>query len=96
MNEKRKGIEYFDKVAAKDVLNTTKKSPLTESPFVRLFEFGGSNGYWTGNHMLVQSIDCIYCLDVVFDGHFQYAFLYDYSRGHEKKRAGGLDVKSVN
>ena len=36
INEKRKRDgEYFDKVAAKDVLDETKKSKLTESPFIR-------------------------------------------------------------
>ena len=96
INDRRKDTEYFDKVAAKDVLNTTKKTPLTKSPFVQLFEFGGSNGYWTGNHMVVQTEDCIDCLKTIHDGEYQYAFLYDHISGHAKKRAGGLDVSNMN
>ncbi|KAL7528778.1 hypothetical protein ACHAXR_003942, partial [Thalassiosira sp. AJA248-18] len=97
INEKReRDIYYFDKEAATAVLNTAKKKKLTESPFVRLFEFGGSNGYWTGNHMVVQVEDCIDCLKVIYGSQFDFVFLFDHSSGHAKKRAGGLDVKQMN
>ena len=46
--------EYFDKVAAKDVLDRTKKLELTESLFICKLWYGSNNeGYWTGNHMIV-------------------------------------------
>ena len=62
INKTRQGKEYFDTVAANDVNGTALKSALTTSPFICLFEFGGRNGYWTGNHMILQTEDCIYCL----------------------------------
>ena len=36
--------QYFCEEAVMAVLGTTTKSALTELPFVRKFEFGGSNG----------------------------------------------------
>jgi hypothetical protein len=45
INAWRNGNEYFDKIAATEVNGTTNKPPLTVSPFVIQFEFGGRNGY---------------------------------------------------
>jgi hypothetical protein len=41
INAVRNGNDYFDVIAATEVNGTTKKPPLTVSPFVILFEFGG-------------------------------------------------------
>jgi hypothetical protein len=62
INARRLGNDYFDAAAAMEVNRTSKKPPLTNSPFIKLFEFGGRNGYWTGNHMILQTEDCIDCL----------------------------------
>mmetsp|Transcript_27620 Transcript_27620/g.59008 ORF Transcript_27620/g.59008 Transcript_27620/m.59008 type:complete len:743 (+) Transcript_27620:485-2713(+) len=98
INEKRKNdVEYFDKVAAKDVLETTKKKDLTESPFVRKLWYGSNNeGYWTGNHMIVQLEDCMDCLTVLFGETYDFVFLFDHSSGHAKKRVNGLDAEKMN
>ena len=69
-----------------EVRGTTKKKPLTESPFLVKFEFGGSNGYWNGNHMITQTEDCIDCLKVIYEDNFDFVFLFDHSSGHAKKR----------
>ena len=45
INERRAGKRYFDKLSAQYFHNTTEKAPLTESPVVRFFGFGGSNSY---------------------------------------------------
>ncbi len=95
INEKRKGAHYFDATAANEVNGSTKKQPLTKSPFVHLFEFGGQNGYWTGNHMTLQTEDCIDCLKEIYEDQYDFVFLFDHSSGHAKKRAGGLDVKKM-
>jgi hypothetical protein len=58
--------------------------------------FGGRNGYWMGNHMILQTEDCIDCLREIFDRQYKFVFLYDHSRGHTKKRVGGLDATKVN
>jgi len=96
INAERNGRLYYDEAAAKDVHGHARKQPLTESPFVRSLEFGGSNGYWNGNHMTVQTEDCIDCLHVLFPEMYDYIFLYDHSSGHSKKRAGGLNVGNTN
>ena len=36
------------------------------SPFIHTFKFGGTNGYWTGNHAISQVEDCIDCAKEVF------------------------------
>jgi hypothetical protein len=79
-----------------EVNGNTKKMQLTESPFVHKFEFGGDKGYWTGNHMILQVEDCIDCLRVLFTDQYDFAFLFDHSSGHAKKRVGGLSVSAMN
>ena len=98
INEKRKNdVEYFDKVAAKDVLETTKKKDLTESSFICKLWYGSNNeGYWTDNHMIVQLEDCMDCLTVLFDDRYDFVFLFDHSSGHAKKRVNGLDAEKMN
>ena len=97
-NSKRKSDgDYFDTIAAFDVLGITKKKDLTESPFVRLLEYGANKeGYWTGNHMIIQLEDCIDCLDVLYGEEYEFVFLFDHSSGHAKKRVNGLDVTGMN
>ena len=96
VNEKRsRDGEYVDKVAAKEVTGKTKKEPLTESPFVRLLEYGANkDGYWTGNHMVVQLEDCIDVCKVLFDD-YDHLFMVDHSSGHAMKREGGLDASKM-
>ncbi|KAL7525012.1 hypothetical protein ACHAXR_003180, partial [Thalassiosira sp. AJA248-18] len=98
INEKRmRDGEYFDKVAAKDVLDKTKKHKLTESPFIRKLWYGSNNeGYWTGNHMIVQLEDCMDCLQVLYADAFEFVFMFDHSSGHAKKRVNGLDADKMN
>jgi hypothetical protein len=95
INKKRKEADYFYVTAANKVNSSTKKQPLTKSPFVHLFEFGGQNGYWTGNHMTLQSEDCIDRLKEIYGYQYDFVFLFNHSSGHAKKRAGGLDVKKM-
>ncbi len=96
INQRQFQQDYFDKVAANDVHGGKKKALLSTSPFIRLFEFGGRNGYWTGNHMILQTKDCIDFLREIFDEQYEFVFLYDHSSGHAKKRVGGLDAKNMN
>ena len=77
INEKRfRDGDYFNKVAAKDMLNRTKKHELTESPFIRKLWYGSNNkGYWTGNHTIAQLEDCMDCLKVLYGDEFEFVFL---------------------
>ena len=95
INEMRNGKEYLDTVAANEVNGTALKPALTTSLFIHWFEFGGRNGYWTGNHMILQTEDCIDCLKVIMDGRYESGFLFDHSSGNAKKRSHGLDVRSM-
>ncbi len=81
--------------AARDINGTPEKSPLTESPFVGTFEFGGTNGYCTGHHTILQTEDCIDCLKVIFGEKYETVFLFDHSSGHAKKRLNGLNAKNM-
>ena len=98
INVKRaRDVGYCDEVASKDVMGTTKKADLTESPFIRKLEYGSNKeGYWTGNHMIVQFEDCIDCLKVVYGEEYDFVFLFDHSSGHAKKRLNGLDSSRMN
>jgi len=96
-DKRRRDGEYFDKVAAKEVYGDAKKKDLTESPFVRKLEYGSNkDGYWTGNHMIVQLEDCIDCLEVIYRDQYDFLFLFDHSSGHAKKRINGLDAAGMN
>ena len=59
INKQRERKSNFDREAATDINGTTEKSPLTKSPLVRTFEFGGTNGYWNGNYTIIQTENCI-------------------------------------
>ena len=95
VNDMRKNEKYLDEVAAQAVHGTSDKKDLTDDPFVRLFEFGGANGYWTGNHVLVQIEDCVDLLRVKYGDAYDYRFILDSSSGHVKKRTGGLDATKM-
>ncbi len=73
INESRCGKDYFDTTAATAVNGHTKKTELTESPFLVTFGFGGDRGYWTGNHMILQVEDCIDCLCILYNNQYCYA-----------------------
>jgi hypothetical protein len=62
VNIARQGKKYFDEEAA-IVLGKSEKEPLLTDPANRKFNYGGSNGWWTGNHVVIQADDC---LDVFF------------------------------
>jgi hypothetical protein len=49
-----------------------------------------------GNHMILQTNDCIDCIREIFDKQYEFVFLYNHSSGHAKKRVGGLDAKNMN
>jgi hypothetical protein len=46
--------------------------------------------------MILQTEDCIDCLKIILGDGYEFRFLFDQSSGHAKKRAGGLDTKSMN
>jgi hypothetical protein len=87
---------YFDLEAAKAVQDNVYKLDLVEDPLVRLFEFGGGNGYWSGNHIIIQIEDVMDCLKHLHGDQYKYCFLFDHSSGHAKKRENGLDAKKMN
>jgi hypothetical protein len=95
INQERDGRNCFDTVAATEVHGSSAKQPLTQSPFIRRFEFGGSNGYWNGSHMVMQTEDCIDWLKILYP-QFDYIFLFDHSSGHAKKCADGLNMTLMN
>lgn len=95
INAARANQEYFDKAAAIAVNGNTKKQPLESSPGILKFAYG-KNGYWTGNHTILQTEDIIDCVKVILGDEYEYVFLFDSSSGHAKKRVDGLDAKEMN
>ena len=68
------GNTYFDTKAAADVLGSINKIALMSSPFIRTFKLGGTNGYWKGNHAIIQVEDCIDCAKEVFGDQVEIVF----------------------
>ena len=89
VNELREGKKYADEEAAKEILKTEMKAPLTEAPFVRYFTCGANNeGYWTYNHMVLQLEDGIDCLKIMHP-QFDEGQVYKYTKAGE--RSGMLE-----
>ena len=97
INANRANEEYFDKEAAIAVYGTAKKKKLEASPGIVHFRYGSQqDGWWTGNHTILQLEDVIDCVKVTLGTTYDYVFLFDSSSGHAKKRIDGLDVKAMN
>jgi hypothetical protein len=97
VNEKRKNVQYKDLKAVAEAggYKDGFKKPLTCSPFVCTFEYGAdSDGYWNYNHMVLQLEDCVDVLKHLYP-EYDYLFLFDHSRGHDKQREDGLNVKMM-
>jgi hypothetical protein len=95
VNQNRQGKKYFDEEAAIEVLGKSEKDPLLSDPANRKFNYGGANGWWTGNHVIVQVEDCIDAFFTIFPS-FHPVFLFDNSTGHSKGRRNGLNVNNMN
>ena len=92
----RAGTKYADHEAAAYLNGNSRKSPLTESPFIRHLNYGsGKDGYWTYRHMVLQIEDCIDCIRYLFPV-FSIIFELDHSSGHASERPDGLSVNSIN
>lgn len=88
---------YADTDAAKFIMNTDQKKPLTleTNPFCLEFEYGATaEGYWTYDRMVLQLEDCA---DVLKSLHpeFDFVFLFDHSCGHDRGRDDGLNVSKM-
>ncbi|KAI2493984.1 hypothetical protein MHU86_20558 [Fragilaria crotonensis] len=92
INAARRGGDrtYIDTQAALEILKSTKKPVLTESPFVKYLYIGANNeGYWNSYHMSLQFEDVVDCLQVLYP-EFDFVFLFDHSQGHARKDLGHL------
>jgi hypothetical protein len=86
------GRTYIDAQAALEILKSTQKPILTESPFVKYLYIGANNeGYWKSFHMSLQFEDVVDCLQVIYP-EFDVVFLFDHSQGHARKRPGALNA----
>jgi len=60
VKECRASKKYANEKAAQSKKGTELHQPLTESPFVKEFEYGANNdGNWSYTHMVLQVDDCI-------------------------------------
>ncbi len=92
---KRLGQHYFDREAAIAVHGKSLKDPLLTDPANRKFSYGGANGWWTGNHVIVQIEDFLDIFFEVFENE-RPLLLFDNSTGHSKGRVNGLNVNNMN
>eukprot|EP00957_Ditylum_brightwellii_P157588 11994787-Ditylum_brightwellii.AAC.1 len=73
---------YCDLDAAKRVLQPAETPPLLEDPFIRLFEYGnteGKEGYWNYDHMVIQVEDVVDVMFAVHGTRFDIVLLLDHS-----------------
>jgi hypothetical protein len=83
---------YIDTQAAMEILKSTQKPILTDSPFVKYLYIGANNeGYWNSYHMSLQLEDVVDFLQVLYP-EFKIVFLFDHSQGHACKRNGALNT----
>jgi len=71
------------------------KPPLTNSPFVRWFEYGaGNEGYWYYQQMVLHFEDCVNVLKVLYPD-FDFLLLFDHLCRHDKQKEDGLNVERM-
>ena len=89
---------YTETESAIKILGNAKKKDLSESPFVKYFEYGygqGKEGYWTYDHMAIQFEDCVDCIQCLFP-QFDSVWQFDHSCGHDRGRDDGLNVSNMS
>ena len=99
INQYREGQQYLDVEAAMNVSkhNDPTKPKLTESPFVKNFDYGSNqDGYWCYDTMILQLEDVVDCLRVLYGDRYEFVFFFDHSSGHDKLRPDGLNVNGMN
>jgi hypothetical protein len=95
INASRRGNNYTDIVAARNLRGNPRKQDLKTSPFVIEFEYGASNqGYWTYDRMVLQLDDCVDCLKIIFPA-FDFLFILDHSSGHDKQKPDSLNASNM-
>jgi hypothetical protein len=81
---------------ALEINKTTRRSDLTESPFIRHLPVGINNdGYWNTNHMAIQLEDVADCVEVLYPG-YNYVILFNHSSDHDRKRDSALDATTMH
>ena len=97
INNYRKNRNYIDEDAAVEIYGKKEKKPLTESPFIRKFQYGINNdGYWNYSTMVLQLEDVVDCLHVLYGDRFEFIFFFDHSSGHDRLRPDGLNSNGLN
>jgi hypothetical protein len=96
--ERRRGINktYTDTQAAMEILKTTEKPELKESPFIKYLFIGANNeGFWNSYHMSLQFEDVVDRLMVLYP-EYEFVLLFDHSQGHARKRHGALNAQQMS
>eukprot|EP00957_Ditylum_brightwellii_P116852 8913443-Ditylum_brightwellii.AAC.1 len=93
------GKKYFDTKAAMAVNGCEMKKPLEDDPVIKLFEYrnvDGKEGYWSYDHMVLQSENIIDVIYVVFADSHDVLMPVDHSNGHDWMRPDALNVNCRN
>jgi hypothetical protein len=96
VNYARRGKKYKDDEAAISRLRTAYKKDLLKSLFIKEFEYVSSNkGYWCYDDMVLHFEDVVDCLITLYP-QYDYLFLFDHSRRHDKQREDGSNVQKMS
>ena len=75
VNAYRRGKQYVDEDAANEVLKTTNKGPLQNSPFTWKFKYSiNSSGFWNYNNMVIDFEDVVDVLSTIYNNTYQFLF----------------------
>ena len=98
LNEKRvNGVHYFYKVSSMGLLYIKKNKNLVEYPFIlKLENSANRDGYWLGNHIIVQFEDFINCLDCIYGDEYDSFFQFYHSSVNAREKTNGLDASKLN
>jgi hypothetical protein len=88
---------YAEKESCQKLGVSDIKEDLSESPFVKYFEYGANHeGYWTYDHMSIQFEDGVECCVALHGQEYDFHFTFDHSCGHDGSRSDGLVISKMN
>ena len=76
----------------------SKKELQNSNPFYLEFEYeygANKDRYWNYELVVLQLEDCVDVVKTLYP-QYDFLFMFDHSYGHDKQRADGLNVESMN
>ena len=96
VNAKCDWKDYSDETAAITINSTAEKPKLIATPFTWQFKYGCNHDtYWTYNHVVLQSEDCVDCFKVLHPD-LDFIFLFNHQNSHNWMQPNGLSLNKIS